>query len=161
MTMPSVVQLVEPTKDGTTENRYIRGGARNVRGPQRLPLTKPPYGRISAINLDSGDYVWVKPNGEGIRQKIIDMGIDDPGPVGTFAISGPLVTKTLLFQAVTDNKKHLLTAYDKQTGETVHQFELPAAPGGTPMTYMVDGKQYIVIAVGGVKDARLVTLALP
>lgn len=161
MTMPSVVQLVEPTKDGTTENRYIRGGTRNVRGPQRLPLTKPPYGRISAINLDTGEYVWVKPNGEGIRQKIIDMGIDDPGPVGTFTISGPLVTKMLLFQAVTDNKKHLLTAYDKQTGETVHQFELPAAPGGTPMTYMVDGKQYIVIAVGGVKDARLVTLALP
>jgi quinoprotein glucose dehydrogenase len=55
----------------------------------------------------------------------------------------------------------LLRAFDKETGEVVHETELPLDPFGTPMTYMVDGKQYISVAVGGAKDARLVTLALP
>ncbi len=155
---PVVVQLVE-LKDNDAW-RYVRGGVTSIRGPQKLPLLKPPYGRISALNLDTGDYKWVIPNGEGIRQKIIDMGIADPGPVGSIAFTSPLLTKSLLFLAITDGK-HVLRALNKATGEIVHELELPSFPQGAPMTYMTGGKQYISLAVGGATDAKLVTLALP
>ena len=74
---------------------------------------------------------------------------------------GPLLTQTLLLFAQIDGERNLLRAFDKMTGSVIHEHELPLAPQGTPMTYMVDGKQYITIAVGGRIDARLVTLSLP
>ena len=160
VTSPIVSRLFE-TESDDTEFRYVRGGSRWLRGPSRLPLTKPPYGRISAINLNTGEYEWVVPNGDGIRQRIIDMGIPDPGPVGVFGHASPLLTKSLLFVAVYDGKP-VLRALDKATGETLHETELPARALGAPMTYMVNGKQYIsVAAMGGAKDAKLVTLSLP
>ena len=140
---------------------YVRGGARSVSGPQNLPLIKPPYGRITAIDLNSGDHVWMVPHGEGIRQQIIDMGILDPGPVGSSDRTGPLLTKTLLFMAQRDGDRNLLRAFNKASGEIIHEIELPLRPTGTPMTYSIDGKQYVTIAVGGRGDARLVTLSLP
>lgn len=130
-------------------------------GPQGLPLTKPPYSRITAINLNTGEHEWMIPHGEGVRQKIIDMGILDPGPVGSQNRTGPLLTKTLLFVAQTDGDRYLLRAFDKASGEIVHEQALPLPPQGTPMTYMVDDRQFISIAVGGGQDAKLVTLALP
>lgn len=159
---PIVVQLIEARR-GREEMRYVRGGARSVAGPQELPLTKPPYGRITAIDLNSGDNAWVIPHGEGIRQQIIDMGILDPGPVGTVdnAGPGPLLTKTLLFMAQSDNGRNLLRAFDKASGEIVHEVELPLPPTGTPMSFLVDGKQYITLALGGGGSASLITLALP
>ena len=156
---PIVVQVVEPRPD-TTEYTYVRGGQSNIRGPQGLPLTKPPYGRISAIDMSTGDYEWVIPNSEGIRQTIIDMGIPDPGPVGQIAFISPLLTKSLLFIAITDGKP-VLRAIDKTTGATVHEVELPGPPTGAPMTYMANGKQYIALAIGASVEAKLVTLALP
>ena len=156
---PIVAQLIEQDL-AETEFRYVRNGIRNVNGPQGLPITKPPYGRISAVDLDTGEYHWVRANAEGIRQQIIDMGIDDPGPVGVVNVAPLLVTKSLLFQAITDGVP-VLRAMDKASGETVAEFELPAIPQGAPMSYMVDGKQYISIAPGGGADAMLVTLALP
>lgn len=159
---PIVVQLIEARR-GREEMKYVRGGARSVAGPQELPLTKPPYGRITAIDLNAGENAWVVPHGEGIRQKIIDMGILDPGPVGTVdnAGPGPLLTKTLLFMAQRDNGRNLLRAMSKATGEVVHEYELPLPPTGTPMSFMVDGKQYISIALGGGGSSQLVTMALP
>jgi quinoprotein glucose dehydrogenase len=139
----------------------VRGGARNVAGPQGLPLIKPPYGRITAIDLNSGDHVWMVPHGEGIRQQIIAMGILDPGPVGSYDRTGPLLTKTLLFMAQRDGNRNLIRAFNKASGEIIHEIELPLRPGGTPMTYEIDGKQYVTIAVGGGGDARVVTLSLP
>ena len=73
-TIPIVVQLVEVDPE-QSNLVYTRGGATNVGGPQGLPLTKPPYGRITAIDLNTGEHEWMVPHGEGIRQKIIDMGI--------------------------------------------------------------------------------------
>ena len=159
VTNPIVIQLVE-NNPSETEFAYRRDGVRTISGPQGLPLTKPPYGRISAVNLDTGDYEWVRPNAEGIRQRIIDLGIDDPGPVGIPIVAPLLVTKTLLFQAITDGVP-LLRAMDKTTGETIAEIELPGIPQGAPMTYMLDGKQYIAISCGGGADARLLGLALP
>lgn len=159
---PIVVQLIEARR-GREEMKYVRGGARSVAGPQELPLTKPPYGRITAINLNTGDNAWVVPHGEGIRQQIIDMGILDPGPVGTVdnAGPGPLLTKTLLFMAQRDNGRNLLRAFNKTTGEVIHEYELPLPPTGTPMSFMIDGKQYISIALGGGESAQLLTMAAP
>ena len=159
-TIPIVVQLVEVDPE-QSNLVYTRGGATNVGGPQGLPLTKPPYGRITAIDLNTGEHEWMVPHGEGIRQKIIDMGILDPGPVGGPSRTGPVLTKTLLFIAQSDNGRSVLRAFDKANGEIVHEMDLPLPPQATPMTYSVDGKQYISIALGGGQDARVLTLSLP
>ena len=156
-TQPIVVQLKE-SEPGSSEFRYL-GTVKYIRGPKRLPLTKPPYTRVSAVDLNTGVYGWTVPNGDGMRQQIIDAGVPDPGPVGGGSFTGPLLTKSLLFMGGNDGKP-LLRAFDKETGEVVSETELPLDPFGTPMTYMADGKQYISVAVGGGKDARLVTLAL-
>ena len=159
VTSPIVIQL-EENNPSDTQFAYQRGGVRTISGPQGLPLTKPPYGRISALNLNTAEYDWVRPNGEGIRQQIIGLGIEDPGPVGVPIVAPLMVTKTLLFQAITDGVP-LLRAMDKATGETITEIELPGIPQGAPMTYMLDGKQFIAIACGGGSDARLISLALP
>ncbi|MDG0998593.1 MAG: PQQ-binding-like beta-propeller repeat protein [Gammaproteobacteria bacterium] len=160
VSIPIVVQLVE---GGSTDSDfpYVRGGVKSVGGPEGLPLTKPPYGRITAINLNSGEHEWMIPHGEGIRKKIIDMGILDPGPVGGASRTGPLVTKTLLFLAQSDNGRNVLRAFDKASGETITEIELPLPPSAAPMTFAVSGKQFIALAVGGGADSRLITLALP
>ena len=155
-----VVQLVEP-EEGNSDFSYVRGGVTSVNGPQGLPLTKPPYGRLTAIDLNTGDHIWMVPHGEGIRQRIIDLGILDPGPVGSTSRTGPVLTKTLLFIAQQDGRRSVMRAFDKATGEVVHEFELPSVPSATPMTYMAGGKQYIAIALGGGTESSLVTYALP
>lgn len=157
---PIVVQLREAAR-GREEMGYVRGGAQSVDGPQGLPLTKPPYSRITAIDLNTGEHAWMVPHGEGERQAIIDKGILDPGPVGSQSRTGPVLTKTLLFLAQRDNDRNLLRAFEKANGNVIAEIDLPLPPAGTPMTYMADGKQYISIAVGGGGDAKLVTLALP
>ncbi len=157
---PIVVQLREARRE-REEMGYVRGGPMNVGGPQGLPLTKPPYSRITAINLNTGEHEWMVPHGEGPRQQIIDLGILDPGPVGSTSRTGPVLTRTLLFMAQRDGDRNLIRAFNKANGEIIAEIELPLPPGGTPMTYMVDGKQYICIAVGGGGDSRLVALALP
>lgn len=158
--VPIVVQLRESPPE-RSDLGFVRGGPRSVSGPQGLPLTKPPYGRITAINLNTGEHEWMVPHGEGIRQQIIDMGILDPGPVGNASRVGPLLTKTLLFMAQRDGDRNLIRAYNKANGDIIHEHELPLPPQGTPMTYSIDGKQYISIAVGGGGDSRLVTMSLP
>ena len=155
-----VVQLVEP-EEGNSDFNFVRGGVTSVNGPQGLPLTKPPYGRLTAIDLNTGDHLWMVPHGEGIRQRIIDLGILDPGPVGSTSRTGPVLTKTLLFIAQQDGRRSVMRAFDKATGEVVHEFELPSVPSATPMTYMAGGKQYIAIALGGGTESSLVTYALP
>lgn len=157
---PIVVQLVEPDP-GESNFNYIRGGATAAPGPRGLPLTKPPYGRITAIDLNTGDHAWMVPHGEGPRQRIIEEGALDPGPVGSPSRTGPLLTRSLLFVAQEDNGRFLLRAFDKTSGAVVHEFELPLPPGGTPMTYMADDRQFIAIAVGAGIDSRIVSIALP
>lgn len=157
---PIVVQIREAARE-REEMGYVRGGTRSVDGPQGLPLTKPPYSRITAIDLNTGEHAWMVPHGEGERQAIIDKGVLDPGPVGSRSRTGPVLTRTLLFLAQSDNDRNLLRAFDKANGNVIAEIDLPLPPAGTPMTYMADGKQYISIAVGGGGDAKLVTLALP
>ncbi len=165
-TNPIKVQLVE-ADPARSDFRYMRGGDMSARGPRGLPLVKGPHLRVTAINLNSGEHVWQVPLGDGIRQRLIGMGIPDPGPQGGGAFTGPLLTETLLFVGHAgarngrDTAPPALLAIDKATGRTLGEIELPDIPNGTPMTYMVGGRQMIVVAVGAGTNAGLVAVALP
>jgi quinoprotein glucose dehydrogenase len=149
-----------------TNFRYTRGFAL-VEGPRGLPLFKPPYTQITAIDLTTGDHLWrVTNGGDGPINHEALKGLDLP-PLGTNSRAGPLITKTLLFVADGSGRSgtatgggNRLRAFDKLTGETLATFELPDEATGVPMTYMSGGKQFVVIAVGS-QPAQLVALALP
>ena len=161
VTGPMVVQLRKGDPENTNFD-YVRGGGINrIRGPEGLPLTKPPYGRITAIDLNTGEHVWMVPHGEGIRQKIIELGIPDPGPVGARGSAGPVLTKSLLFLAQASQQKSVLRAFDKSTGAVVHEIELPGRPYGTPITYMSNSRQFISLTIveAGTR-AKLIGLSL-
>ncbi|HWE52064.1 MAG TPA: pyrroloquinoline quinone-dependent dehydrogenase [Bryobacteraceae bacterium] len=131
------------------------GGALSVQG---LPLIKPPYGRISAIDLDKGEIDWQIAHGEtpdNIRNSPALKGINVPR-TGRSGIIGVLTTKTLViageagvFTTPSGQRGAMLRAYDKQTGKEVGAVYMPAPQSGSPMTYEVNGRQYIVVAVSG------------
>jgi quinoprotein glucose dehydrogenase len=169
ITSSIVVKLLKPDSARSNFN-FVRGGAGDARGPSGLPLWKPPYGRVTAINMNTGNHAWMVPNGEGPRQQMneaIEKATGkkvDVGAVGAGG-SGPLLTKTLLFigqggsgrgGAGTDGAS-VLRAFDKATGKVVAEVELPNVPNGTPMTYLAGGKQYIAIAT---RVGRIVVLGL-
>ena len=141
--------------------------------PQGLPLVKPPWSRITAIDLNTGEHLWMTPNGAAptyIRNHPALRGVDLSN-TGTGDNSGLLVTKTLLFagQGAAAQGVHpgaggrMFRAIDKKTGEVIAELELPAKQSGVPMTYMLGGKQYIVVAVSAQENlpGELVALTLP
>ncbi len=123
-----------------------------------LSLVKPPYGLLSAINLDRGDLVWQVPHGEtpdNVRNHPALKGMNIPRTGQTGAV-GLVVTKTLVVMGdpqVTTTAEHprgaMLRAYDKATGKEVGAVWMPAPQSGSPMSYAINGKQYIVVAVSG------------
>jgi quinoprotein glucose dehydrogenase len=150
----------------------LRPGPKTNVGPQGLPLIKPPWGRITAIDLNSGEHVWMIPNGhppDYVKDHPAMKGIDLSN-AGRPSRSPLMVTKTLLFGADGNNLfvtpagggGNLFRAIDKKTGRVIHEMALPAMATGIPMTYMVNDRQFIVVAIGaqGV-PASLVALALP
>ncbi len=124
-----------------------------------LPLIKPPYATISAINLDRGDIVWQIAHGEtpdAIRNNPALKGLKIPRTGQSGYNIGTLVTKSLVIAGdslITTQpsgaRGAMLRAYDKKTGKEVGAVLMPAPQSGSPMTYMVNGKQYIVVAVSG------------
>jgi len=137
-----------------------------------LPLIKPPYGTITAINLDKGDFVWQIAHGETpdiVRNSGLLKGMKIPRTGQITYNIGTLVTKTLVIAGegnVTTTPDHprgaMLRAYDKATGEEVGAVYMPAPQTGSPMTYMVNGKQYIVVAVsGGPYSGEYIAYTLP
>ena len=145
-----------------------RGGA-NVQG---LPLIKPPYDRITAYDMNTGDMIWQKTHSstpDDIRNHPALKGLNLPrlGQPGRTFI-GVLTTKNLVVAGEggvhtneAGRRVALLRAYDKRTGEDVGAVEMPARQTGSPMTYQINGKQYIVLAVSGGDGAELVAYALP
>lgn len=124
---------------------------------QGLPLMKPPYGQITAINLDKGEIAWQVANGEtpdNVRNNPALKGLDIPR-TGRPGIIGALVTKTLViagesgFVTTPQGRGAYLRAYDKATGKDAGAVFMNAGQTGTPMTYSVNGRQYIVVAIGG------------
>jgi quinoprotein glucose dehydrogenase len=137
-----------------------------------LPLIKPPYGTITAINLDKGEFVWQIAHGETpdvVRNSEILKGRNIPRTGQITYNIGTLVTKTLVIAGegnVTTTADHprgaMLRAYDKATGKEVGAVYMPAPQTGSPMTYMVNGKQYIVVAVsGGPYSGEYIAYTLP
>jgi glucose dehydrogenase len=144
------------------------GGGLTVRG---LPLGKPPYGRITAIDLDKGEIKWQIAHGEtpdNVKNNPALKGVNIPR-TGQGGMAATLVTKTLVISGEpragmtsTGVRGAMLRAYDKSTGAEVGAVYMPAPESGAPMTYMVDGKQYIVLAVsGGAYSGELLALRLP
>jgi quinoprotein glucose dehydrogenase len=144
------------------------GGALTVQG---LPLVKPPYGSISAIDLNRGEIIWQVPHGEtpdAVKNHPALKGLNIPrtGRTGT---AGTLVTKTLVISGetgfgttVTGQRGAMLRAYDKASGKEVGAVYMPAPQSGSPMTYMLNGRQYIVVAIsGGAYSGELLALRLP
>ena len=171
--MQTVVGLT-PSLHPRSDVRYVREGYTSAIGPQGLPLFKPPYGRITAIDLNLGEILWQVPNGEGPRDHPAIRHLDLPW-LGQHGRASVLVTKSLLFAgegadvglaALTQfwggPGGKMFRAYDKQTGLIVWEMELPGGTSGAPMSYMLDDRQYIVVAVGWHDmPAEWVALALP
>ena len=132
--------------------------------PQGLPLLKPPYSRMTAIDLNQGEHAWMRANGDGDRFRNHPRlrHLDLP-PLGGEGHGGPVLTKTLLVSALSAGGSRggpRLVARDKMTGAIVGSVDLPSGAVGTPMTYMHQGKQYIALTVGG-DVPELIALALP
>jgi len=136
-------------------------------GPQGLPMIKPPYGRITAYNMSTGDIVFQVANGdsyEWIKTHPALKGLNIPR-TGRSDEGGVLVTKTLLFAGQGcglfrsgGGGGPMFYAYDKQTGDVVNELQLPAGTCGNPMTYLLNGKQYIAVSIGA--PAELIALTL-
>ena len=161
-TQPIIPRLVELGPESSTL-RYARGPMRAPPGPAGLPLFKPPYGRITAIDLNEGEIVWQESNGPGpasIRDHPRLEGLELPALGGGRDFL--LVTETLLFsgqQRPNAEGSYVLTARDKATGEVLAEVPLPGRAIGAPMSYMVEGTQYIALTVQG-NPPRLVALAV-
>ena len=185
---PSVVTLRQPS--GESADRYV-GSFTFLAGPGRLPLFKPPWGSVVAIDMSTAEPRWRAPVGSGkpfagaaapllaILAAIPDTAIERLGwPRRSFV----LVTKSLLLvvqQGYQDNQRPApftprqrvwdlnnlepkLYAYDKTSGRPLAEIPLPANAGGAPMTYMVGGKQYVAFPVGGANiPEELIALSLP
>ncbi len=167
-----VVELVEAPPPATVG--YLTtsgGGGMRLAGPRGLPLFKPPYKRVTAVDLNTGEEAWMTPHGDGPRNHPALQHLNLP-PLGGGEggrSSGPLVTPSLLIMnhggrdyADTAEGTRTISAYDKDTGAHLGSVRLPAVPNGNPVTYLHEGKQYLVVAVGsGGRDAELVALTLP
>ena len=140
---------------------------------QGLPIVKPPYGILTAINLDRGDFVWQVAHGDtpdNIRTHPLLAGKNIPktGQPGTSGV-GLMVTKTLVVMGDAQvtappgrQRGAMLRAYDKNSGKEVGAVWMPAPQSGSPMTYSVDGRQYIIVAVsGGVYSGEYIAFSLP
>ena len=161
----SVLTFYEPDPaDGATMaiTQGAFGSGRQPAMPQGLPLFKPPYSRMTAVDLNAGDIAWMQPNGDGDRYRNHPLLRDlDLPPLGGDGRGGPLVTKTLLISALSAGGTGggpRLVARNKATGEIVGSVDLPSGAVGTPMTYLVEGRQYIALTIGG--GPRLVAFAL-
>jgi quinoprotein glucose dehydrogenase len=165
----AVSKLSPPDKALDSNLLYMQATGRQPSMPDGLPLLKPPYSRMTAVDMNTGNHVWMVPTGNGdrIRNSPLLKPLNLPPVGGDATFSGPLLTKTLLIYALTtggSNGGARLVAYDKATGKELASADLPGAAIGTPMTYSLGGKQYIAITVQGRGQGEvpeLVALAIP
>jgi quinoprotein glucose dehydrogenase len=144
------------------------GGGLSIQG---LPIYKPPYGRISAIDINKGEILWQVAHGEtpdNVRNNPLLKGLNIPR-TGRPGLIGTVVTKNLViageggfFTTPSGARGAMLRAYDKVTGKEVGAVYMPAPQSGNPMTYMLNGKQYVVVAIsGGNYSGELLAFKLP
>lgn len=160
-----------PGEPAKTDMAFVRGPSGNPPTIQGLPMFKPPYGLISAINMDKGEIAWQAVHGETpdeIRNSPLLKGKTIPR-TGRLGNVGLMTTKTLVIAGergtITNEKGEkvaYLRAYDKSTGTEVGAVQMPTGHTGAPMSYMAGGKQFVVIAVGGPDHpGEFVAYALP
>jgi quinoprotein glucose dehydrogenase len=172
---PPAARGAEPGRGGAGAGRGGGGAEGGFGGAgtivQGLPILKPPYGVVVGINLDKGTLEWSTPHGDtpdAIRNSPVLRGINIP-KTGQTGNVGVVVTKTLVIVGdpqVTTTPEHprgaMLRAYDKLNGKEVGAVFMPAAQSGSPMTYLLDGRQYIIVAVsGGNYSGEYIAYALP
>jgi quinoprotein glucose dehydrogenase len=177
---PLAGRAAAPTAAPAPAAAAAPGGGRGVVAPppaagaltiEGLPLMKPPYGVLSAIDLDKGELKWQVAHGDtpdAFRATFERLGLKVP-KTGQNGSIGLMVTKTLVILGdlqVTTTPDHprgaMLRGYDKQTGKEMGTVFMPAPQSGSPMTYAVDGKQYIVVAVsGGNYSGEYIAFTLP
>jgi quinoprotein glucose dehydrogenase len=154
---PLAARLEKPTT-ADSDVGYVLRSSGDLMGPRGLPTPfKPPYGRLTAIDLNKGEILWKIANGDGPRYHPAIRHLNLP-PLGQGGRVAPLVTKSLVFLGEGTNDGviaappgyggKMFRAFDKATGATVAEIELPGGTSGAPMTYAVNGKQYIVVAIG-------------
>jgi quinoprotein glucose dehydrogenase len=176
MSQPGVFG-VSKAKDGAPGMAYVpgRGGRSSANrssaygiGPEGLPLLKPPYGRITALDLNKGDKLWTVANGDGPRDHPLLKDLNLP-PLGTIGRPAALVTKSLLFVGESSDVvlgagipgEAKFRAFDKASGQIVWETTLPAGTTSGPVSYMAGGKQYVVVAIGSAKaGAKWVAMAV-
>lgn len=161
-TAVSMLSLINDPKVSSVQ--WIYGGGSRVPRVQGLPLVKPPWGRITAIDLKSGEHAWWVANADTpkeVAEHPALKGLKIPR-TGAPTRSGLLVTKTLLFAGEGPGGSAVFRAYDKKTGDIIAEIPLPASQTGLPITYLHEGKQYIVMAVSDRKNpGEYIALTLP
>ena len=180
ITSPFVADLL-PGDPEVTNLSYTKGSRRWLAGPQGLPLFKPPYGRITAINMNTGEHEWMVPNGWG---PVDNPAIEhlDLGKLGVPGRPSPLLTKSLLFigegmtnqrrggrippdmpiEIATNSGGPWFRAYDKTSGEVLWEIEMEAGTTNPPVSYVYNSRQYLLVAIGDSRHApEMVAFALP
>jgi quinoprotein glucose dehydrogenase len=178
MTSPIVVQLVKPNAE-RSNLLYARGGTMMPPSLDGLSILKPPYGRVTALDLNKGDLKWTAPIGDGPRNHPLLKHLNLPA-LGAPIRNAALVTKSLLFVAMGSgnlgggrnlpvggrplSKPEIeptkLRVYDKATGAPLWDLDASARPLASPMTYLHQGKQYVVVAAGSGTTAELIAFSL-
>ena len=172
-TNPSVIGLepMLPARPEDPDYTDYRMTGSSPQLPNGLRFMKPPYGRITAYNMNKGEIAWTIPNSDtppNIQANLDAAGLTNIPATGNPSQAGLLVTKTLLFAGEGSGGQPIFHAYNKQTGERVWQGAIPGGnQSGLPMTYSHNGRQYVIMAVNGNAPgqtgnaARLVAWALP
>ena len=165
--LPAIGRLTKPDQStanphaSETDGDYVREGQTNATFHNGIPLLKPPYAHLVAIDLNEGTLKWQMPFGddERLRANKALQGVALPSKLGAPGVQGAIVTKGgLIFVGGGDAAFH---AVDKSTGEDLWHCALNVRTAGTPMTYSLKGQQFVVIAVGANEDTRLLAFSLP
>ena len=164
----NALQSPDASLKGNLRFMEARGTAPTPRMPQGLQLFKPPYSRMTAIDMNKGEHLWMTPTGNGdrLRNNPLLKPLNLPPLGGDGLIPGPLLTKTLLIYALSaggSNNGPRLVAYDKLNGKELASTDIPGIALGTPMTYRIGDKQFIALTVSG-KSGELpevIALTLP
>jgi len=165
--IPSVTALsfLSLVPGGTVSDmNYIAGGGRGQLAPG-VPIVKPPWGRITAIDLKSGEHAWMVPNGDtppfvAERLKLPPSSVPNTGKASR---AGLLVTRTLLFAGEGTNGGNNLWVLNKRTGARIARLDIPSGTQtGVPMTYLHKGRQYVVFATTGAgQPSEIIAYTLP